>query len=186
MVDGERPACSAVSCRRSVYAKPNMNTPKSTIRIHSTCTPRGNSRILSLQIEPSSDFGKVCKTSSDAGTRLHVVSAAARIRVELNRIGRKRVRLRVFAWQTGFGTPTGAQKSDGDYDNDGDVDGDDFLGWQVDFGSSGEGAAVGHGVPEPRSMAVVLVMVAVGMFSMTNQRWSSGRVASTSRDQSES
>lgn len=43
----------------------------------------------------------------------------------------------LFAWQGGFGTLAGAQKSDGDYDNDGIVDGPDFLGWQREFGASG-------------------------------------------------
>ena len=59
-------------------------------------------------------------------------------------------------WQTGFGTPSGAAKMDGDYDNDGDVDGDDFLGWQREFGS-GSGS-IGVAIPEPASMAMLLVM----------------------------
>jgi hypothetical protein len=68
-----------------------------------------------------------------------------------------------LAWQTGFGTPAGAQKSDGDYDNDGDVDGDDFLGWQSEFGS-GRGA-VSAAVPEPAAIVLLFVLAAVGTLS---------------------
>jgi len=39
-------------------------------------------------------------------------------------------------WNQGFGTTTGAERSDGDADLDGDVDGNDFLGWQRGFGKS--------------------------------------------------
>ena len=68
-----------------------------------------------------------------------------------------------LAWQTGFGTPAGAQNSDGDYDNDGDVDRDDLLGWQHEFGS-GTGVATAA-VPEPASIALVLVMAVLGTYS---------------------
>jgi hypothetical protein len=68
-----------------------------------------------------------------------------------------------LAWQTGFGTQSGAQKSDGDYDNDGDVDGNDFLGWQADFGS-GIGSA-SAAVPEPASIVLLLVLTTGGMLS---------------------
>ncbi len=44
-------------------------------------------------------------------------------------------------WQGGFGTLSGAAKSDGDGDGDGDVDGQDFLIWQSEFGSTISGAA---------------------------------------------
>jgi len=39
-------------------------------------------------------------------------------------------------WETGYGTSTGATKSDGNANptHDGDVDGFDFLTWQLDFG----------------------------------------------------
>ena len=58
-----------------------------------------------------------------------------------------------LAWQTGFGTQSGAMKPDGDYDNDGDVDGDDFLGWQSEFGSvAGDGSTA---VPEPGSLLLL-------------------------------
>ena len=73
-----------------------------------------------------------------------------------------------LAWQGGFGTLTGAQKSDGDYDNDGDVDGNDFLGWQAEFGS-GDGSA-SAAVPEPASMALVIAVAAAGMFSRRRGR----------------
>ena len=69
-----------------------------------------------------------------------------------------------LAWQTGFGIHAGAQESDGDYDNDGDVDGDDFLGWQADFGSD-SGSSSSAVVPEPASMALVLVMAVAGMLA---------------------
>ena len=44
-------------------------------------------------------------------------------------------------WQSGFGTVSGATKSDGDADGDGDVDGSDFLIWQAEFGSTTGGGA---------------------------------------------
>lgn len=74
-----------------------------------------------------------------------------------------------LSWQAGFGTPSGAQKPDGDYDNDGDVDGDDFLGWQSQFGS-GNGSA-SAAVPEPTSIAFVLVTAVMGML------WRHGRIS---------
>ena len=67
-----------------------------------------------------------------------------------------------LAWQTGFGTQSGTQKSDGDYDNDRDVDGDDFLGWQAEFGS-GSGTA-SAAVPEPTSVLLLLGVALVGMW----------------------
>ena len=67
-------------------------------------------------------------------------------------------------WQTGFGTQTGAQKSDGDYDHDGDVDGNDLLGWQVEFPSPGSGGISSATVPEPSSIALALGLWAVAMF----------------------
>lgn len=36
-------------------------------------------------------------------------------------------------WQAGYGTTSGAKRSDGDADRDGDVDGHDFLAWQRGF-----------------------------------------------------
>ena len=64
-------------------------------------------------------------------------------------------------WQNGFGTPTGAQQSDGDYNGDGAVDGDDFLGWQAEFGS-GVGSA-GAAIPEPASIAALLCIAVLGV-----------------------
>jgi hypothetical protein len=49
---------------------------------------------------------------------------------------------------------------DGDYDNDGDVDGDDFLGWQAEFGSGGGGSGA---VPEPASGVIVLLVTLMGI-----------------------
>ena len=43
-------------------------------------------------------------------------------------------------WQAGFGTTTGAMKSDGDANGDGAVDGNDFLIWQSAFAAAGQGA----------------------------------------------
>jgi len=68
-----------------------------------------------------------------------------------------------LAWQIGFGTQTGAQKSDGDYDNDGDVDEDDFIGWQAEFGLGGGAASIV--VPEPATIMLSFVLMAVGMLS---------------------
>jgi len=59
-----------------------------------------------------------------------------------------------LAWQSGFGTMTGALHADGDADYDGDVDGNDFLVWQGQFGSSagaGGAAPAALSVPEPTS-----------------------------------
>jgi len=39
-----------------------------------------------------------------------------------------------LAWQRGFGTTTGAAKTDGDADNDGDVDAADLGAWESQFG----------------------------------------------------
>ena len=72
-----------------------------------------------------------------------------------------------LAWQTGFGIPSGATKTDGDYDNDGDVDGDDFLGWQAEFGS-GSCSASGV-VPEPASIVLLFVLTTGGLLS--TRRW---------------
>jgi len=74
----------------------------------------------------------------------------------------------VVAWQTGFGMPTGAQKSDGDYDNDGDVDGDDFLGWQAEFGS-GSGSA-SAAVPEPTSVLLAFLGCAAAFGALNRRR----------------
>ncbi|MBN1851227.1 MAG: hypothetical protein JW829_00825 [Pirellulales bacterium] len=61
------------------------------------------------------------------------------------------------AWQSNFGTTTGATRSQGDADNDGDVDGGDFLIWQSDFGS-GNGKVNAMAVPEPAGGMLLLVL----------------------------
>jgi len=64
-----------------------------------------------------------------------------------------------LAWQTGFGTETGAQKSDGDANGDGAVDGNDFLIWQTQFGNTaGDGSSTA--VPEPAAVGLLLCLFA--------------------------
>ncbi len=62
-------------------------------------------------------------------------------------------------WQAGFGTETYASPRIGDADWDADVDGDDFLAWQRNFGnvSAMSGTGGGVGVPEPASLASLLL-----------------------------
>ena len=74
-----------------------------------------------------------------------------------------------LAWQSGFGTQSGAQKSDGDYDNDGDVDGDDLLGWQIEFGSDSGSASVA--VPEPSSWLLLAVGLALCLTNRSGTRF---------------
>ena len=66
-----------------------------------------------------------------------------------------------LAWQSGFGTTTGATHMDGDADGDGDVDGDDFLIWQGQFGT-GEGSGA-PGVPEPSGVLLYVVLSLIGI-----------------------
>ena len=68
-----------------------------------------------------------------------------------------------LAWQTGFGTSSGALKENGDFDNDEDVDGDDFLGWQANFGL-GEGAGAATAVPEPATGVLALLAALMGIY----------------------
>jgi hypothetical protein len=59
---------------------------------------------------------------------------------------------------------------DGDYDNDEDVDGDDFLGWQTEFGSPGEGGSGAvQGVPEPGCLGL-LAVGGVGLVAWRRRR----------------
>ena len=51
-------------------------------------------------------------------------------------------------WKTGFGTQTGAGRSNGDADSDGDVDGADLLLWQRQYTGPSLNVAVAA-VPEP-------------------------------------
>ncbi len=68
-----------------------------------------------------------------------------------------------LAWQTGFGTASGATKADGDADLDGDVDGEDFLVWQTQFGTStGSGAAASESPERGRRGAIDRVFDQIG------------------------
>jgi len=72
-----------------------------------------------------------------------------------------------LALQIGFGTTSGADKSDGDLDGDGDVDFQDFLVLQVNFGNSTDALGVGGGlggsaVPEPGT----LILLGVGFLGL--------------------
>jgi T5SS/PEP-CTERM-associated repeat protein len=64
-------------------------------------------------------------------------------------------------WKTGFGTATGAMKTDGDADKDGDTDGADFLIWQRQLGSSLLATATAAVVPEPATFGLASVLVGV-------------------------
>ena len=68
-----------------------------------------------------------------------------------------------LALQTGFGTTSGAQRSEGDLDGDGDVDFEDFLILQIHFGSGldslgggGTGPAT-QTVPEPHALMLAVI-----------------------------
>lgn len=61
------------------------------------------------------------------------------------------------AWETGYGTTTGATYTNGDADEDGDVDGRDFLVWQRQYGS-GLGPIIA--VPEPTAALLFLLSLA--------------------------
>lgn len=65
------------------------------------------------------------------------------------------------AWKSGFGTTTGAAKSQGDANGDGAVDGGDFLVWQRQAGTTLEAPAA-ITVPEPAAFVLAsLCMLAV-------------------------
>jgi pectate lyase len=67
-------------------------------------------------------------------------------------------------WRTGFGTPTGAGRTQGDADLDGDVDGNDFLVWQQRLGNGSPALSASNAVPEPTAIALagLAVLAAVG------------------------
>jgi hypothetical protein len=76
------------------------------------------------------------------------------------------------AWRTGFGTPAGATKAQGDADNDGDVDSQDFSFWQRQLGMPQPGAvAAGGAVPEPGAITLVGAMVACLAINARRWRW---------------
>ena len=64
-------------------------------------------------------------------------------------------------WSSNLGTLTGAMQSTGDADGDGDIDGRDFLLWQSQNGTTI--AAVTAAVPEPTSVALLLLASCVGL-----------------------
>ncbi|MBN1853830.1 MAG: serpin family protein [Pirellulales bacterium] len=67
-----------------------------------------------------------------------------------------------LAWQEGFGTLPGEEiPGNGDADGDGDVDGNDFLMWQIQFSNP----STATGVPEPNSLFLGLVFVAIWITS---------------------
>ena len=74
--------------------------------------------------------------------------------------------------QRGMGMLAGAQLGDGDADFDGDVDYNDLAIWQQTFSSMAEpmGAASAHAVPEPTSLVVALLAIALGSL-ITRSRW---------------
>ncbi|QDS99963.1 polysaccharide lyase 6 family protein [Adhaeretor mobilis] len=61
------------------------------------------------------------------------------------------------AWQTGFGTASGALQGDGDGNEDGAVNGIDFLNWQLDFNPTAATAA-SSSVPEPSSLILLICL----------------------------
>ncbi|MBN1854544.1 MAG: retropepsin-like domain-containing protein [Pirellulales bacterium] len=64
------------------------------------------------------------------------------------------------AWQTGFGTQTGATRSQGDADGDGDVDGADFLAWQGSFGTGSASAGISQtAIPEPCTFLLAVLLL---------------------------
>ncbi|MBA3481618.1 MAG: DUF3131 domain-containing protein [Pirellulales bacterium] len=64
-------------------------------------------------------------------------------------------------WRTGFGVAAGASPAGGDADGDGDVDGADFLRWQRGLGIASGARSTAAGVPEPRSLIQVMVLLAL-------------------------
>jgi hypothetical protein len=82
-------------------------------------------------------------------------------------------------WQTGYGTLTGAENSNGDADGDGDVDGSDFLAWQRNFGVSSQdfsGGLTGPSVavPEPGTVVLLGLMLVLYGKRLDRRTWSSG------------
>ncbi|MDZ4658343.1 MAG: M14 family zinc carboxypeptidase [Bythopirellula sp.] len=61
------------------------------------------------------------------------------------------------AWQLGYGTLAFAEHYRGDADGDSDVDGRDFLVWQQQFGGSNLLTSDSHAVPEPITLASLLL-----------------------------
>ncbi len=64
-------------------------------------------------------------------------------------------------WQIGFGTASGASRSDGDADGDGDIDGDDFLAWQLAYSAATNPSGQARTVPEPSAWALAVMLGAM-------------------------
>jgi hypothetical protein len=64
-------------------------------------------------------------------------------------------------WKIGFGTASGAAKTNGDANADGAVDGADYLIWQRQFGTTPADVAI-SAVPEPTSAVMALLAIAIG------------------------
>ncbi len=87
-----------------------------------------------------------------------------------------------LVWQNGFGTMNVATHMQGDANADGDVDGDDFLIWQSQYGAGSRVSLTT--APEPASIGLALVLLAMGASShrrrvfSSNLRWPGVRVRS--------
>jgi len=64
--------------------------------------------------------------------------------------------LDLAVWESGFGTATGATRTDGDADYDADVDGPDFLAWQRNLGGTSLLATQVSAVPEPSTLLLFM------------------------------
>ncbi len=72
-----------------------------------------------------------------------------------------------------LGFGSGSSHSAGDADGDGDVDGEDFLIWQRQFGN-GAGRDINITVPEPQSCGLSLAVICVALVRSWRQRSTSG------------
>jgi hypothetical protein len=60
-------------------------------------------------------------------------------------------------WQSGYGTPAGAMRGQGDADGDGAVAGEDFLRWQRQVTPTAGASPAGRPVPEPAAIALLVI-----------------------------
>ena len=67
----------------------------------------------------------------------------------------------LLIWRSGFGDLAGATPADGDTDGDGAVDGADILRWQRGLGATSGVQLTTVGVPEPKSLIQVAVLLAI-------------------------
>jgi len=66
-------------------------------------------------------------------------------------------------WKVGFGTTSGAGHTQGDANGDHKVDGADFLLWQRGAGGHVPIVLAGGAVPEPASLALLLIAAAAAL-----------------------